>query len=161
MTDIINQILKKHVDLKKYPDPHQYTRNLERAFWVMEVAQKEFGVDRLKTGHIAEILTEKFDIAISQQAINIALKRAKRGTVHKSKDGFKLMEKGRGELHALSLDKTAVIMIEPGKPFTSKTILFEKVLSNLSGEIKICDPYCGPRTLDILSRLDVNKRVFF
>ena len=125
MTDTIDQILKKRIDLKKYPDPHKYTKNLERAFWVMDVIQKEFGIDRLKPSHIADILTEKLDIATSQQAINIALKRAKRGTIHKSKDGFKLMEKGRRELHTLSLDKPTVIMIEPGKPFTSKTILFE------------------------------------
>ena len=160
MAGFMDSILQKQIDLSKYPDPHTYSRSLERALWVMEVVQKELGIDRLKPSHIAKILTEKIGIAASPQAINIALERAKKGLVHRSRDGFKLMEKGRAELFALSADKQAVVVVEPGKPFTSKTFLLQNVLSQLKGEIKICDPYCGPGTLDILSQLDKKKRIF-
>jgi hypothetical protein len=159
MPEIIDQVLEKDIDLSKYPDPHTYDRNVERALWVMELVEKEFGIDRLKPSQIAKILTEKIEICTSPQAIAMALKVAKRGMVHKTRDGFKLMEKGRRQLFASGIDKPTVIMIEPGKPFTSKAVLFESVLSKLKGELRICDPYCGPRTLDTLSKLEKNKRV--
>ena len=159
MNDNIKGILEKPIDLSKYPDPHRYSRNLERALWVMEVIEKEFGVDRLKPSQIAKILTEKIEICTTPQAIATALKTAERGMIHKTKDGFKLMEKGRRELFVVSMDKPTVIIIEPGKPYTSKSILFESVLSKLRGKIKICDPYCGPRTLDILSKLDKKESI--
>ena len=66
MSDIMSKILEKSLELSKYSDPHNYDRNLERALWVMEVVDKEFGVEWLNPNQIARILTEKIGISASQ-----------------------------------------------------------------------------------------------
>jgi len=49
-----------------------------------------------------------------------------------------------------------VFYFEPGKRYTSKRLLSKKILDSLKGELKIVDPYCGERTLDVLK--DVKNR---
>lgn len=57
-------------------------------------------------------------------------------------------------------DSTKIFYFEPEKKFTSKRILSKDILSSLQGEIKITDPYCNERTLDILKDIkdDVNVK---
>jgi len=50
-----------------------------------------------------------------------------------------------------------VFYFEPDKRYTSKRLLSKNILDNLKGELKIVDPYCGERTLDILN--NVKNRV--
>ena len=46
-----------------------------------------------------------------------------------------------------------VFYFEPGERYTSKRILSKNVLASLEGELRIVDPYCGTRCLDILADL--------
>lgn len=47
--------------------------------------------------------------------------------------------------------------IQAGKVYSGKRFFEEEVISKLNGEVKICDPYCGVGTLDIL--VDISKDV--
>jgi hypothetical protein len=158
MTDLKKRLSEKSVDYNKYPDPHRYTTNLQRALWVLCVVETELEIDRLQAKEIASFLTETIKISASAGAITVALSRARRGLVDRSKEGFKLMELGRRVLLGSSGEQPCII-IEPGKPFTTRAVLFESILFTLKGKIKICDPYCGARTLDILNKLDAKNVV--
>ena len=61
-----------------------------------------------------------------------------------------------GKDYLLSLIKRGSVNIfyfEPGKKYSMKKFLLKDLLQNLKGEIRIVDPYCGERTLDILRDL--------
>jgi len=53
-----------------------------------------------------------------------------------------------------------IIYFEPGKPYTSKRLLSKNILGSLKGELRIVDPYCSERTLDILRNIE-NEHVKF
>jgi len=58
-----------------------------------------------------------------------------------------------GKDYLISLVKGGSIEIfyfEPGKKYQSKKILANQILNNIKGEVKIIDPFCGERTLDII-----------
>ena len=46
------------------------------------------------------------------------------------------------------------------KKYSSKRILAKKVLEELKGKLRIVDPYCGERTLDVLKDIS-NRTVMF
>jgi hypothetical protein len=65
-----------------------------------------------------------------------------------------------GKDHLISHIKEGSIEVfyfESDKRYTSKRILSKNILHNLKGELRIVDPYCGERTLDILG--NVKNRV--
>lgn len=52
-------------------------------------------------------------------------------------------------------------IIKSGKPYTEKRHFQDAILSELKGLIKICDPYCGLRTLDLLSNIKSECEILF
>ena len=50
-------------------------------------------------------------------------------------------------------------VIEAGKVYSGKKLFQEVVLSSVGSSLKICDPYCGARTIDLLSGIGHNCRV--
>jgi len=61
-----------------------------------------------------------------------------------------------GRDHLLYLEKTDLIdafYFKPDTRYTSKKLLKNQIFSDLRGTIKIVDPYCGDRTLDLLLEL--------
>jgi len=119
-----------------------------KSFWAMHQLENE-STDRFTPNDIANYLINECKINTSRQAVKAALSRC-RGSVHKTKRGFKLMEKGLKEL--LFSDKDEVFFIESGKPFSSKSIQLSSIFKRMNGEIKICDPYVDSHTLDLIFR---------
>lgn len=158
MTDeVVERILKTEKDLTHYPDIHNYDETRNESFWVLEVASKEFDVDWLTSNQIAEILVERFEISRTSRAVGSALGKAfKDGFVHKNEktNEFKLMKKGRDDLYLVQSKNPGVYYIEPGKPFSAKVVLFNKILSEMKNKVWICDTHIGIRLLDILHTLD-------
>ncbi len=158
-SDITKDFVGSRMDFSQYPIIHLYDDLRKEAFWVLEVASKEFGTDRLTSNQIAEILVEKFEISRTSQAVGSALgKAANDGLVDKKRrsNEFKLMKKGREKLYLTGLENPGVFYIEPGKPFSGKLLLFDDVLSEMKKRVWICDPHIGIRLLDILHNLDIS-----
>jgi len=123
------------------------------AFAVLKIAQEKCGVDRLPSEHITACL-ECAGVARSITSIKNALIRAG-DRVSPIKDmagviSYKLMTKGQREINdILSTKPIKVIRIDSNQPRSARHQLSE-ILASLRGEVKICDPYYGTRTLDSL-----------
>lgn len=50
--------------------------------------------------------------------------------------------------------------IQAGKVYSGKRFFEEEVISKLDGEVKICDPYCGVGTLDILAGITEGVKIY-
>jgi hypothetical protein len=159
-SDITTQIISSTTDLSHYPDIYAYDSVRKESFWILEVAAKEFDADRLMPNQISRILIEKFEISRSSRTVGSALgKAANDGLVDKNSIGFKLMKKGREELLLTESNNPGVFYIEPGKPFSSKLLLFDDILSTMENRVWICDPYIDARLLDILHNIDVSIEI--
>lgn len=155
--DIVKKIIESEKILSSYPDLHLYDDTRREALWILEVSSREFGVDRLTSSQVADLLVEKFGISRSSRGIGYALgKAANDGLVNKDDESkkFKIMEKGRKDLYFSSVDNPSAFYIEPGKPFSGKQILFDEILSQIRNKAWICDPHIGVRLLDILHKLE-------
>jgi hypothetical protein len=71
------------------------------------------------------------------------------------------MTKGKRKLPDLLGDNLfSVVRIEAGKPRTAR-IKLGSILSNLTGLIKICDPYYGVRSFDVFDAISKTCQVKF
>ncbi len=52
-------------------------------------------------------------------------------------------------------------LIESGKVYSGKKLFQEMVISQIGSAVKICDPYCGARILDLLSGIKQKSKVLF
>lgn len=117
------------------------------------VAEERCGVSKLTAEHITACL-EAAGVAVRRLSVARALANA-RGAIAASRnqDGeteYKLMIRGRREIEpALGGGRVTVVRIESNQPRSARLKLRE-ILSQLSGIVRICDPYYGIRTLDSL-----------
>ncbi|HEY4479220.1 MAG TPA: hypothetical protein VI981_02605 [Candidatus Paceibacterota bacterium] len=125
-----------------------------KGLWVLDKLSDS--KDRLSSVEIADYLIEECGISTSRQAITYALEK-EGGIVHKNKGGYKLMEAGRKKLAAGN--SNSVIVIESGKPFSTKNVIVKDIFNNLKSPVLISDPYLDINTLDLLFKnLDKKKQ---
>jgi len=96
-------------------------------------------------------------VAVSKTSVSKALARAgNRVSSRQNEDDeteYRIMTKGRSEVeHVLGGELMSVVRIEGGHPRTARISLGE-MLSDLTGVVRICDPYYGLRTLDSLDHV--------
>lgn len=126
-----------------------------KALWVLDKLYES--KDRLSAVEITNYLVEKSGTSTSRQAITYALKKDK-GIVHKNKNGYKLMEAGRKKLSTVNTN--SVIVIESGKPFSTKNVIVKEIFNNLKSPVFISDPYLDINTLDLLFKnFDKKKQI--
>lgn len=93
-------------------------------------------------------------VAASREQIRRAFNKAgDRIKVNKKSEGtyYQLMIKGRREVeHLIQPGPLAVSYIEAGKPRTARMFL-KGIFDDLSGKVRISDPYYGERSLDSLA----------
>lgn len=153
--DLIRKI--KEADTNDYPDFSKYSRPLDMALWVLWVAKDEAGERKLTGEQIASIIIETQEISANANSIVNALNRAS-DKVHRYYEDnnvyFEIMKPGKEYLMSLTIsDLVNVVYFEPERKFTAKRLLKNQILENLTGNLKIVDPYCGDRTLDILESI--------
>lgn len=129
---------------------------LDRALWALDIAKK-LGQRKLTAEWIALSIIDVEEISIKEESITNALKRAG-DKVHRYYENretyYEIMKPGREHLSALRhTDLVMVLYFEPDMRYTAKTLLMNQVFTGLIGEIKVVDPYCGERTLDVLASL--------
>ena len=98
-----NDIIDK-IDRTKYPDMGETSRTADWALKVLQLAAEDYDTDGLTAAQIASILTLKFRLPVTANAINTALDReTKTVDVKKSIQGkiFRIMAPGEDYLHQL------------------------------------------------------------
>jgi len=161
LSEIIEKF--KEVDTSEFPDFDSLETPLERSLWVLWVSKDKLGINKLTIEQIVEILRESKEISMSYKSIANAFRRAgdKIHVYVRVRDSafFEIMKPGKEFL--LSKVKEGFVKLfyfEPGERFSSKKILSERILDSLDGDLKLVDPYCNERTLDVLKDIG-DKRV--
>jgi len=155
-------LIKKFSELNTYDflDFHIYKTPLERGLWILWIAKKKLGIKKLDAESIASVIRDVKEIGIDAKSIVNAFNRAgDKIYVHHENDAtlFEIMRPGiEYLLSKIKGGSVQLFLFEPGRRFSSKRVLSRNILANLPGDLKIVDPYCGERTLDILK--DVKDR---
>ena len=133
---------------------------LEKALWVLWVAKEKLQKKMLSAEQIASVLRDVQEISINVTSITQALKRGG-DKIHSYQQDvvvfYEIMKPGKEHLKSLRTEgELEVFYFEPEKRYSNKRLLATNILSMLTGEIRIVDPYCGERTLDVIT--DVKGR---
>lgn len=161
-----SEIVKKfkNLDTSEFTDFYQYKKPLDMGLWVLWVAKEKLKVMMLTSEQIASIIVSVKEVSINAKSITNSLNRAGDKIHRHSKDSqiyFEIMKSGKDYLVSQAQQGfIKIFYFEPDRQFTSKKILSKNVLANLKGELKIVDPYCGERTLDIIRNVK-NQKIRF
>jgi len=153
----------REVDTRGFPDFYCYNKPLGMALWVLWIARDKFGMRKLSAEQIASVIRDVKEISIDGKSITQSLNRAG-DKIHKYQVGnkayFEIMKPGK-ELLLSQIKEGSIELFyfEPDKRYTNKKMLSKCILDNLTGELKIVDPYTSERTLDLLR--DLKNKVKF
>jgi len=150
--DVIRQL--KATDTSDFPDFESYNKPLERGLWALWVAKDKLKIKRLSTEQIASIIREVKEISVDANSIAKAFSRAG-DKVHRYREKgvslFEIMKPGKAHLMSLATGETVeAFYFEPGRKYSAKRMLTGNILATLGKKLRVVDPYCGERTLDIL-----------
>jgi len=159
--DIIKSF-SKIIDLSDFPDFFNLDTKLKKGLWVLWVAKEKLNIKMMSSKQITLVIKEIKEINVKEKSITYSFNAASSDFIYKYRKNdqvyYEIMKPGKDYLISQSGNKLIELYyFQPGKHFTSKRILYNKILINLKGEIKIVDPYCDEKTLDILS--DVKNKV--
>jgi hypothetical protein len=135
------------------------------AFAALEIAEMECGIAKLSAEHIVACL-ENAGVAVKALSIKRALAAAAGFTSTTIEEGdvfYRLMTKGKREIEKklpAGEGKLSVVRIEKDQPRTARLGISE-IFSQLTGTVRICDPYYGIRTLDLLDFIPKPTKVRF
>ena len=145
-------------DTSDFPDFDNYEKPLERGLWILWVAKDKLGIKKMTAQEIASIIRDVKEISVDPKSITNSFNRAGDKIHPYQEDGkvsYEIMKPGKGHLSSLVKEGSIeVFYFEPDKRYTSKAILAKNILTVLGGELRIVDPYCGERTLDVLGSLE-------
>jgi len=124
------------------------------SLWVLLVAKEKLGIKKMTAGEVASIIRDVMEVSVNSTTIGKSLGAAGH-KIHAYHEGgetlFEIMRAGKEHLTSLTIkDRIEAFYFEPGKRYTSKKLLRDAILRSLKGELRIVDPYCGERTLDVL-----------
>lgn len=121
------------------------------------------GITHLSAANISHLL-EEAGVAVTTMQISKAFARAGNHITRTKVDGevhFRAMTSTRTLVEPiLSSGPIQVVRIEAGTPRTARKKL-EELFAQLSGTLRICDPYYGLRTLDALALIPKSFQVRF
>ncbi|MDP3297880.1 MAG: hypothetical protein Q8N09_09905 [Thermodesulfovibrionia bacterium] len=133
------------------------------ALSVLQISYDNFKVEYLTPEAIIACL-EAADISIKKIALVRALARSgNKVSTKKTDDGlkYKITIHGRRSIeNILSTDSLQIIYVRAGTPRTARNQL-KSFLNELKGQVKICDPYYGVRTFDVLELIPKSCNVSF
>lgn len=163
MEDILKKFEK--ADTSDFPDFHNYEKLYEMALWVLWIAKEKFGIKKLTAEQISSVIRDVYEVSVETKSIINSFNRLKGNKIHLHKKNglleFEIMKNGKDYLIS-HMKETPVDLFyfEPGNKYKSQKILSEDIFSQLKGELKIVDPYCDKRTLDILENAGTNNVKF-
>lgn len=150
----------QEVDTSDLPSFDECQTPLDMALWVLRVAKDKVGIRRLSAQQISSILRDAHEVSIKTRSITQALNKAG-NKVHRYREDksvtYEIMKSGKEHLMSLKgKGNLLVFYFEPEKKYSNKRLLVTDILEPLTGELRIVDPYCGERTLDVIK--DVKGR---
>jgi hypothetical protein len=159
--DTSNLIEKfSELDTSDFPDFYSFKKPLDRGLWVLWVLNDKLEIKKIDAEQIASIIRDVKETSIDAKSISKAFNRAgdKIYVYHENNSIlFGIMKSGKDYLLSIGGEGSVQLFyFEPDHCFSSKRILSKNILDVLKGELKIVDPYCNVRTLDILK--DLNDR---
>ena len=156
----VNMELLKRIrdaDTSDFPDFYWYERPLQMGLWILWVVKEKMGIRRLTAKQISSIIRDVKEISINTSSIALAFNRAG-NKIHTYKEDrevyYEIMQSGKNYLISqIKEGSIEVLYFEPGKRYASKRLLVQEILGSLRGELRIVDPYCAERTLDVLNKV--------
>lgn len=153
------------VDASEFPDFYYYDNPLDMGLWLLWIAKEKLNIRKLTSDQIASIILNVKEVAIDAISITKAFNRAG-DKVYTHQDNklvyYEIMRSGKNYLISkIKRDHINIIYFEPNKEYTSKKIFSKNILTNLRGDLRIVDPYCGERTLDVIKDVKKNSNVKF
>lgn len=153
------------IDASNFPDFHNYKTPLGRGLWILWVVKEKLGIKKLTAEQIVSIIINIMEVSIDDKSIINSFNRAKEKihVYHESaKSYYEIMKAGKDFLISqIKEGSIKIFYFEPEKKFTCKRILSKNILDNLKDELRIVDPYCSERTLDVLKDIKSNVIVKF
>jgi hypothetical protein len=128
-------------------------RLLDLGLWCLYVSKHEFSTEYLTHEEIETILDNYLDIPVNLKRLKKAMAPAYGTKISKEKNGNGIKISITGEKYLRSLRKDGllnVVCIDPKRPREATQNLEQLVKSIPRGELLICDPYYGIRSLDVL-----------
>jgi hypothetical protein len=127
------------------------------------LAKEKAARSSLTAEHIVACL-EAAGVAVQREQITKAFSRAGNRISRSIVDNeihYKLMTSGQREIEPIATKGTIQLFhIEGQKPRTARKVVSE-LIGTLSGEIRVCDPYYGERSLDVLDQMPSGSTVKF
>lgn len=156
----VSELSKKfsQTDISEFPAFHNYDKTLEMSLWVLWVAKDKLEIKKLTAEQIAFVIRDVKEMGIDAESITKSFNRAKDKIytyIEKDATYYEIMKPGKE--HMLSKIKKGVLDVfyfEPERKYSSKKFVMGKILSDLKGELRMVDPYCGERTLDIIRKIN-------
>jgi hypothetical protein len=130
----------------------------------LAIAENKAERSYMSSEHIVAAL-EAAGVAIKSNQISKAFARAGNKVSRQIQEGetyYRIMTSGRRQVSHLfeAQSEINVSYIEGGKPRTARKMLSD-ILTTLSGDVRVCDPYYGLRTLDALEMIPTACSVKF
>jgi len=142
------------IDTSGFPDFYSYEKPLEKGLWILGMAKEKLGIKKLTAEEIVSIMRDVKQVKINAKSITNSFNRAGDKIYSYREDGevyFEIMNVGKDYLVSQAKEGSIqVVYFEPDKQYTSKRLLSRNIFSGLKGDLRIVDPYCSERTLDIL-----------
>jgi hypothetical protein len=136
---------------------------LKLSLKVLQIAYDDFGVEYLTIEAILACL-EAADISIKQIKVTRALAGAQNKINRKLFDNivkYKISLHGRRYIEDLTTNsKLSLFYVEANTPRTARKKL-DELLKDIKGDVRVCDPYYGSRTFDVLELFPKSSAVLF
>jgi hypothetical protein len=110
--DKASDYLLAHLDRTSYPQVSSANRVLDRALHLLRIARDDFDIDGLGAPDIARVLTEKFRLRVSRQAVQQSLDAARNHVDKLSGHGrkaYRIMDPGERYLDSLGVTGTTPV----------------------------------------------------
>lgn len=137
---------------------------LEAGLWCLYVARKVYSYEYFIYGDIEMILQDYLDIPITENKIKKAFARAGNKIIKGQRDeGYKISQPGEEYLKFLKKNEPiSVFYLKSSKPIQAKHTLETLVKNIPNGELRICDPFYGTSTFQVLEMiLKYHKNIKF
>lgn len=136
---------------------------LKLGLCVLTLAQDMLDLERMSADEIVESL-DRLGIDVSRSSLINAFNRSRgkmRSTIHDGVTKYKAMTRGRQAVeHLLEISGPKVIHIQSGEHHTARKHL-QEMLAGLQGVVRMCDPYYGRQSLDVLEMIPSTCDVCF
>lgn len=128
---------------------------LEAGLWCLYVSKKAYHHEYFSYEDIGIILQEYLDVPITTSRIKKAFARAGNKIIKGQEDnGYKISQPGEVYLKSLKKNEPiSIFYLRPSKPIQAKRTLEALVKSIPKGELRICDPFYGTSTFQVLETI--------